>query len=108
MRKFIIIGIGWVAVLLTLIIAPKLTKILVPKIIEKEIPVLREVIVEKIVEKPVFKGEKIVEKIVYTPTEVEGVKIDKEGEGYVISLPDGSWDVQSDGKRLIVKKSLLR
>ena len=68
MRKLIILGAGWILIFLTLLFAPKLGQKMFPQpqIIKVEVPVYKE----KIVEKPVYKGERIVEKekIVYKPS----------------------------------------
>lgn len=69
MNKIIIGIIGWILVFLALIYVPRLVDKIQPQIVEKEIPYY--VIKEKIVEKPIFKGEKIIEKIVYKETPIE-------------------------------------
>ncbi len=72
MKKFII---GWIAILFTLAVAPQIAQKIQPKVVEVRIPYV--VIQEKIVEKPVFKGEKIVEKIVYKPTPIDVFQVRK-------------------------------
>lgn len=67
MRKWILVGIGWFLILGALIAFPKIAKRFEVKIITVEKKVIETIEVEKIVEKEVFKGEKIIEKIVKVP-----------------------------------------
>ena len=66
-------AIGWVVVFVGVFFFPWLANRLQPKIIIKEIPVIVEV--EKIVEVPVFKGEKIVEKFTASPIGSFAIKL---------------------------------
>jgi len=94
MRKWIILGIGWVFILVGVVTIPPLTKKIQPKIIVKEVWRVKEV--EKIVEKPVFKGEKIIEKIVYQPTQIDMFLIENIGENLYslkVTGANGQWRV---------------
>lgn len=94
MKKFII---AWFIILIGFLTIPPLITKLTPKIIIKEVSV--PVVKEKIVEKPVFKGEKIIEKevIKYEATTFEELTIQKdENRYYITPRRDYQWQLQLD------------
>ena len=81
---------------LAVILLPKAINRFTPKVIVKEIPIVKEVIKEVIKEVPVFKGEKVVEivkeKIVYQPTPVDMFVIEKiSDDEYTVALQNLTW-----------------
>lgn len=88
MKKFLLL---WAVICLIVIFLPKLLDRFTPKTVIKEVPIYKIKEVIKEIEKPVFKGERIVEKqvIVYTGKRLDLFIIHQIDEDtFVINLDD--------------------
>ncbi|MFH1231970.1 MAG: hypothetical protein V1709_10795 [Planctomycetota bacterium] len=107
MKRFLIL---WVVVCLAVTLLPKAIDRFTPKVIIKEVPVIKEVVKEVIKEVPVYKDEKIVEKVVYQPLQDSIFAIEKVSDDeYTVRINSPDWngtivEVTGDKDRIYFKR----
>lgn len=94
---------------LIVIITPNLVNRFTPKTIYKEIPIYRVKEVVKEVEKPIY-IDRMVEKIVQSPTQISIFRIEQENEDtYSLVMNDDKesqsmWNIESNGKKIYFRR----